>query len=374
MLESFFTTLAVWPQDAYLSLLPQGIRQELLRRSYPVPRSRVHQAPWRELVRLGATRWQMGSLTRHEIGWASVDQVYQALDRWVAQKLQTGSIDAVYAYEDGALETFRAAKKLGIHCYYELPIGYWQVGQRIQLEEAQRQPEWAATLSAILDSPAKCARKDHELSLADRIFVASSFTQRTLTTAKFSGTVTIIPHGAPPVAPPKEPRSGPLRVLFVGSLSQRKGLSYVLEAVAQLNLSLTLIGRPVALCPPLERALNIHRWIPSLPHAQVLAEMRQHDVLVFPSLFEGFGLVLLEAMAQGLPVITTTHTAGPDVITDGVEGFLVPIRNSNAIAEKLSWLADHPQECWVMGESARQKAAQLSWKHHHQALIQALTQ
>jgi len=71
--------------------------------------------------------------------------------------------------------------------------------------------------------------------------------------------------------------------------------------------------------------------------------MAAHDVFVFPSLFEGFGLVLLEAMAMGLPVITTPHTAGPDLIREGMEGFIVPIRHSTAIAERLEQLP--PRAC-----------------------------
>ena len=80
-----------------------------------------------------------------------------------------------------------------------------------------------------------------------------------------------------------------------------------------------------------------------------------HDVFVFPSLFEGFGLVLLEAMAMGLPMITTAHTAGPDLLEDGKEGFIVPIRSAEAIAEKLTWLSAHRETGrreWASGQSS----------------------
>src|SRR5439155_16334860 len=94
--------------------------------------------------------------------------------------------------------------------------------------------------------------------------------------------------------------AGRIKVLYAGSLRTRKGLSYLLDAVEKLKgaVAMTLLGRKAASgCAPLESAVRKHRWLPTLSHAGVLREMQSHDVLVLPSLFEGFGLVILEAMA-----------------------------------------------------------------------------
>jgi glycosyltransferase involved in cell wall biosynthesis len=96
--------------------------------------------------------------------------------------------------------------------------------------------------------------------------------------------------------------------------------------------------------------------------------MSAHDVFVFPSLFEGFGLVLLEAMARGLPIITTPNTAGPDLITDGVEGFIVPIRSASAIVEKLDLLRREPERRATMSESARTRAQEFTWQQYGHTL------
>ncbi len=80
--------------------------------------------------------------------------------------------------------------------------------------------------------------------------------------------------------------------------------------------------------------------------------MARNDVLVLPSLHEGFGLVLTEAMSQGLVVITTPHTAGPDLITDGVDGLLVPIRSSAAIEEALAHLLRDRDHLATMQEAS----------------------
>ncbi len=81
----------------------------------------------------------------------------------------------------------------------------------------------------------------------------------------------------------------------------------------------------------------------SVPHASLNQYYSTDNVFVFPSLVEGFGLVLLEAMACSIPVITTPNTAGPDIITDGLERFIIPIRDIEALKEKLEWCYRHPQ-------------------------------
>jgi glycosyltransferase involved in cell wall biosynthesis len=97
--------------------------------------------------------------------------------------------------------------------------------------------------------------------------------------------------------------------------------------------------------------------------------MSRHDVLVLPSLHEGFGLVMTEAMGQGLVVITTPHTAGPDLITDGVDGFLVPIRSAAAIEERLALLLRDRDRLRAMQEEAREKALARTWENYRQHLV-----
>ncbi len=97
--------------------------------------------------------------------------------------------------------------------------------------------------------------------------------------------------------------------------------------------------------------------------------MRRHHVFVFPSLFEGFGLVLSEAMACGLPVIATSHTAAPDLITNGHEGFIIPIRSPDAIAQRLTELSEDEDRRRNMGIRAIQRAQALTWTSYRRNLI-----
>lgn len=378
-LLSEFCTTVYWREESLLnSLLPPSLTRELRRRAFPhIRREQVRSFPWLEAGRLVARRMGLSQLTRHETGSLSIDAIYRSLDRKVASRLLRASdVFAIYAYEDGALESFRAAQQQGIRAIYELPIGYWGAFRKILGEEAALQPEWAMTIPGNSDSQEKLQRKDEELALADQIVVASRFVRGTLESAsQVKAPVSVIPYGAPPprvtsVNRPPAP-GAKLRVIFVGSLSQRKGISYLLRAVELLGakVELTLVGRRVGECRALDRALRVHRWIPSLCHSDLFEEIRRHDVMVFPSLFEGFGLVLLEAMSCGVPVIATPHGAAPDFLTDGEDGFIVPIRDAEAIAERLEILSRDRTRLAAMSEAALLTAAGQAWEHYRKQLV-----
>ena len=380
MLAGFHTTVAWQPGSALDRMLPAGLRAELARRSYPgIPTHLIHTHAWREMVRMGAIRWRWNRLIRHETGRFSFDVVSRALEREVAAEVRRGAaLAGVFAYDTCALEIFEAAKMRGARCIYDLPIGHYSAWQRILEEERELKPEWAATLTGVHDTAEKLARKDREIELADSILVASSFTAGTLKSfpRPISAAVYRVPYGAPPAGEPRAAtrREDPLRVLFAGHLGQRKGIGYLIEAMDRLNVAatLTMLGRPVAMPAAMKTALDRWRWIESAPHSQVLDLMREHDVLVFPSLFEGFGLVILEAMAQGTVVIATPHTAAPDLIEDGRDGFIVPIRSADAIAARLTQLAEDRGLLAQMSEAARQTAAHRTWDEYRRGIVEAV--
>jgi glycosyltransferase involved in cell wall biosynthesis len=370
LLAAFYTCLMWRAKSPLARLIPGSMRAMLERRArVQIPLELVHMRPFRELVRSLLIRAGKKRFVSAELSYFSIDNVYRDLDRYVARNLQRYSnLQAVYAYEDGALHQFRIAHQLGIHCIYDLPIGYWRANREISITEAELQPAWKGTLNALGNSPEKCARKDEEIALADTIFVASSYTRSTL--KLYPGDekkVVVIPYGTPsPVRIAREitKKTDPIRVLYVGSLTQRKGISYLFEAIRQLGsaATLTVVGRKVGSSEALDKACNAHRWIESLPHTEILAQMRQHDVFVFPSLFEGFGLVIGEALSQGMPVITTPNTGGPDILRDGTDGFIVPIRDAEAIAARLLQLHDNRALLQQMSDAARERAGQLDWQ------------
>jgi glycosyltransferase involved in cell wall biosynthesis len=357
--------------------------KDIQRRSFPTSyKSLIVSFPFMEIGRLLASRAGFYRLVETDDCRFSVYSVFKNIDKRVAANLrsavQNGS-KAVYAYEDGALKSFREAEKLGMLKLYDLPIGYWRSARTLMNSTLEQWPDWAMTIHGFSDSEEKILRKDEELKLADRIFVASSFTAKTLDAYPGNlSPVTVIPYGFPPVCINRryQPlKNRPVKLLFVGGLSQRKGLAELFHAVERLGdkVILTVVGRKsVEVCKVLDKALDKHHYIPSLPHSEVLNLMREHDVFVFPSLFEGFGLVITEAMSQGTPVITTDRTAGPDIITDGKDGWIIPAGSVDDLYRKLLYLVEHPTEIELAGRQALETAAKRPWSCYGDELAAAV--
>ncbi len=157
----------------------------------------------------------------------------------------------------------------------------------------------------------------------------------------------------------------------MGRISTRKGIHYLIPAWEQLklkNAELCLVGNNLFPKNWLEQYRDICHHVSSVPHVLLNEYYSQGSVFVFPSLMEGFGLVILEAMACGIPVITTPNTGGLDIIDEGVDGFIVPIRDVEALKDRIQWCYDHPAESAQIGKIPRKKAEQLTWRLYRQRL------
>ncbi|NHC38183.1 glycosyltransferase family 4 protein [Scytonema millei] len=379
LLQEAISTIAYNPKGVlsrYLNFLPQKISSrlalELGRRAWTAPaNASMRSHPWQEVIRLALVKTKLNRWLNlgHQ---GPIDWVYVSLDRHVA-KHHLHNLDAVYAYEDGAAIAFETAKQRGILCLYDLPIPFYRMSRDIQAQEAERFPELAPALQAVKEPAWKIERKEREVQLADHIFVASSITQRSLLDVGVEPEkISVIPYGAPiDYFHPQTKPDNLFRALFVGRVGPRKGFHYLLQAWQELHLpNAELLAIGINEFPDnwLTQYRDTFRYIPSLPHAALNEYYSAASVFVFPSLVEGFGLVLLEAMACGIPVITTPNTAGPDILTDGVEGFIIPTRDVEALKEKLEWCYSHPEELAQMGRAARRKAEQLTWGLYRQQL------
>jgi starch synthase len=351
-----------------LSILLPRIRRELERRTWPAPKNSVIiERRLRETVRVILTR----SGISRKLGLPEqkmVDWIYRDLDRFSSHRNWSG-IRGVYAYEDGAELLFKSAKNTGAKCFYDLPIVYYQEARRIQEEEASLRPDVAASLAARLDDEEKLLRKDREIALADHIIVPSHNVKRSLClSAANLDKVHIIPFGAPTdYFKPSVTRNSKFRALFVGQVGPRKGVHYLLDAWRRLklpNAELHLVGFNAFQNGWLERNIGNAHYHKSIPHTELGAIYQQAEVFVFPSLVEGLALVQLEAMACGLPLITTVNAGGDDLIEDKKEGFLVPIRNVDELMVKILWAYENREASREMGGAARKKAESLSWHRY----------
>jgi glycosyltransferase involved in cell wall biosynthesis len=386
MLAAFATTVSMNPDAGWFKWIPPALRNELLRRKYSLPAGKVYSHPWLELARMAASKAGWASAIRHEKGWACVDRVYQNLDGAVAKKINSKAqlkINAVYAYEDAALETFANAKKNGLTTIYDLPIAYWKTVRELLMEEAERLPAWRKTLGGgTTDSQEKLDRKTRELQLADIVIAPGKFVMDSLPVWTNEKIKIVSPFGSPQVMSTiikedqKKDVLKPLRVLFAGSMGQRKGLADLFRAIKLLNtesIELVVMGAPLDSMSFYRNQLNCFTYEHGRPHAEVLALMRTCDVFCLPSIVEGRALVMQEAMSQGLPIIITPNTGGEDLVIDG-SGFLVPIRSAEAIAEKLEWFLANRSQIAAMREVAKAHAATYSWEQYGRTIIDRLKQ
>lgn len=209
-----------------------------------------------------------------------------------------------------------------------------------------------------------------ESAMATGIMVASEYTKRTLVENGIDHQkVFVNSYGIDPAVYPARtsmPVNRKLTIAFVGSMVQRKGLSYLFEAVRLAgsgHFAVKLFGRGF-----IDRELISHysdldlEVNEGLDRADVVSSLHRSDVFVLPSLTEGFAQVILEAMSAGLPVITTTNTCGPDVINEGQHGFLMAIRDVEGLAGKLSWCLENREILYNMGEMAAAKARTYTWE------------
>ena len=372
-LGKYFTTLAFSEKDCGFSFLPSSFKRELLRRNYEIPKSRI--------VTHGKHEWGKLILSKFRLPVPKFLHPYEIgrdLDRFSAQQIeldQDSQLEGVYAYEDTAYYSFQAAKKKGLRCFYELPIAYWESSYPLLQEEAKRLPAWAPTLG-MDQQEEKLRLKTEELKQADLIFCPSQFVYDSLPSWAREKKCVTAEFGSPATQPLQmRAQKNRLRLLFAGSLSQRKGLADLFEAMKLLkrsDVALTVMGA-------LLRPLSFYReqyaefiYEPPRPHQAVLQLMQSCDVLILPSLLEGRALVQQEALSCGLPLIVTRNAGGEDLIDEGKTGFLVPIRSPEKLAEKINWFTEHREELEAMRNPCQEKARQYRWEDYGRKILNAI--
>ncbi|MGI4854199.1 MAG: glycosyltransferase family 4 protein [Janthinobacterium lividum] len=294
---------------------------------------------------------------------------------------RTGAELLSYSYY--AYDAFRAAGKPGM-LFQMHP--HPETMRDLLLAEIAAHPDCAASLQQEWElnlPPADFQRLVDETTMPARSLTASSFTRRSL-----------LDHGSAPesvgVAPygidlekfrPDTARSrstqGALKLLFVGRINQRKGIKYLLQAIAALpdaELELTVCGRVLDGLDLFEQAGARVRIRPSVSAEDLVKAYQEADLFVLPSIAEGFGQVLLEALACGLPILATTHTAAPDLIHEGREGFIVEPRRPDLLADRIRWALEHRAELLAMRSAARTCAEQFPWSRFHDEVTHAVHQ
>jgi len=235
-------------------------------------------------------------------------------------------------------------------------------------KEIEKVPEAKSSLMEETEMSPLFAHNDETFAMADAVICASSFTRHSLAAAGSKAPAHVVGYGvdldlfsARTVAPVAKP----LTVGFVGALSQRKGARYLLGALAALpkgSAKLVLYTRASVDRELLRGFESVDIEIRGgLSDAELAADMKRCDLVALPSIAEGFGLVILEAMACGVPVLCTTSTGGADFIVHRQNGLLIEPGSAVAIEHELVWALTHRDELFQMGQAARLEAAKHTW-------------
>jgi len=299
---------------------------------------------------------------RHRIG-VSWERQWERLDAtsfaaYVGRNLPR--CDVYVGMSGTSLAGGRRAHRMGARYICDRGSSHVRVQDRIEREEGEL---WG--LPAVGVDPRVIDAEEAEYAAADRITVPSGFVYRTfLSEGVAPEKLRKLPYGVnlSRFGPDGAPAEGRFDVLFVGYFYLRKGVQYLVQAFEKVQhpaKSLTFVG---AISPAVLEMLHQRKLWPEharaigpVPQAELKTLMSRSHVLALPSVEEGLALVLEQAMACGCPVIATTNTGAEDIIADGDEGFIVPIRDVDALAEKLQFMADHPHARAAMGRRALAK-------------------
>ena len=328
-------------------------------------------------VELGA-RAAGGWLARLGLPARPYDAIFTAHDAAVALAPWPKAVGTVYVYEDGALRTLRRAARLGLARVWDLPLPHYVTIEELWRDEEARWPGASNAASWKPEPNWKRRRQDAQLALATTISVASRFTRQSLERFAPRARIIVLPYAFPVeqfrtrAAPP----AGPFTVLAVGTHDLRKGTPYLLEAWRRAAIpggELHLVG-PLKLARGfLDRYAGTFRHWPHVPKAELASRYAAADLLAFPTLGDGFGLVIQEAMCCGTPVVTTPCGGGPECITDGVDGWIVPPRDIDALVERLRACAADRGRAFAVGVAARVRAERWTWRDYgdHLSLVLA---
>jgi glycosyltransferase involved in cell wall biosynthesis len=300
------------------------------------------------------------------------------LMRTMARECHRRAVTAVHAYEDCSLWQFVEARRLGKSCIYDLPMSYYAAWEKTQAELFREYPDWVPSGRRSAADDRRLEQKRQEIELADLTLVASRYVEATIREFYPYKEVARAPYGVDLQfwTPGQKNKSKlPLRFIYAGHLSLRKGVPFLIEAWSKADLrdaELVLVGSWALAEGKRQFWPKGITWLPPCSPQALRNQFQRSDVFVFPSFAEGFGLVLLEAMACGLPAIATESSIGPEVVTPGC-GFVIAPGNLDQLVEILRWFHRHQDQVPAMGLAARNQAERWTWANYRNLVTRAVS-
>ncbi len=277
--------------------------------------------------------------------------------------------DLIIGWSSFSLKSFEIAGKYNCTKILERGSSHIEYQRDILQEEID-----LIGVNCKLPSPKIIDKEKKEYDLSDYICVPSEFSKKSFLKKGFNEKKIIkIPYGVDLnnfFLPNKTKENAQFNIICVGAISVRKGSIYLLKAFNELNLKnskLIFIGD---IEQGFEKILNMYfnenvEIIKSVSQNSLRTFYNQASVFVTCPVEDGFGMVILQAMACGLPVIVTNNAGGSEIIDDGIDGYIIPTRDKEKLKEKLLFLYQNKKELLSMGKKAEHKAQNFfSWKNY----------
>ncbi len=377
-LSAFYTTFISNGKglvNKIISLMPGAAKR---RNFVALQHQYLKENPLPEILRIFATKYLKPQTADKIWEWAELK-----FDKWVAAQLNK-KIDFIHVYEHAALASLKKSKALGITSFYEQPSQHHTFFNDIVQSQWQNHPNLKTDDQMLLSnhkSHRRNKRRDEELACADYVICNSVFTKRTLLKAGIADEkIIVIPYGFPDVVKTAMPiKNNPEKLVFLyaGNLSLRKGIHILINAWKTLpnanNHELWLIGSkqlPGFVFENMPHSIKIKE---NMPHQDLLNLMRQADAFILPTLADGFGMVISEAMAIGLPVICTQNSGGTEIITHLQNGLIITAGDEQAIIESINWCIKNPNQLNEIGKSALKTAEEYPWSAYRKRLIEEIS-
>jgi glycosyltransferase involved in cell wall biosynthesis len=360
-----------------------AIDRQLARRAITqVPAGVVRPRRGWDLLRAAATVAGAGVRTTDWL-W---ERAEMSLDEACARHLERPEVGGYLGIEFGALAALRAARRVHKPGLLAFLSPHHLTRDRWLNPEYDRHPALRSDLDRRIAALTveRDRRRDAEAATADWLLTGSSFTTRSLVAAGVPASrILTVPLGGPdPVEASALPASRPAKTIFVyaGSVAVHKGVHHLLDAwarVAPASAELHVYGqnrlpRGVTDACVGDRggaAIHFHGLVPA---AELRRAYLDGSVLVLPTLADGFGQVVTDALAHGLPVITTTNAGAADCLVHGESGLIVPPADVEALAAALDWCISHPARLFEMRAAALAQAHRWTWRDFRAAFIAAI--
>ena len=305
------------------------------------------------------------------------DRMGFALDA-AGARILSPECEVVFAREDAAEQTFLAAKRYGIPCVYDQPTPHHATVRRLMKIEIEEFPSAARAEENLIEwQVSRTERKTREAKLASRVLVASEITGKSLCDAGISWEkVTRIPYGCNPVSGfTSAPKKRPV-VLYVGNINLRKGIPRLLRVWKDLGAARTctlrLVGKLDLPREFLDDYIGQFEHIPWVPRTELSKYYHDASFLVFPTVADGFGLVINEALSHGLPVLASSNNGAPGFITNRQQGCIYQHGNDDEFSTVLNDMLTDDRRVSEYAVEARELARQWPWTEYRKK-VSAMT-